>query len=58
MYKTFRYGDKELEVDNEFDHDNEIEFCITDEDRNNQSVYLNKKQLEELLDHLKYILNK
>ena len=56
MITITKWGSKELEVGTEFDHEQELELTILDNDGDDTSVWLNKEEVKRLIEHLQNVL--
>lgn len=52
MTKTFKNRDNELEVEYNYHNNDEVSFEIFNDIRESLTIYLDKKQIKELIKHL------
>ncbi len=56
MKKIATWNEKELEVGEEFDAEKELELTILDKNNDDCSVWLTKRQIKRLIEHLVNVL--
>ena len=58
MITIKRWYDRELKVESDFDHREELELTITDESRDSggTSIWLTREEVKKLVDYLQSIL--
>ena len=56
MKSIGKWNEKELEVGDEFDTEKELEVTILDKNNNDVSVWLTKRQVKRMVEHLVNVL--
>lgn len=56
MITITKWGSKELEVDTEFDQEQELEVTILNNYGDDASIWLNKEEVKRLIEHLQNVL--
>ncbi len=56
MKKIATWNEKELQLGEHFDDEKELELTILDKNNNDSSVWLTKRQIKRLIEHLVSVL--